>query len=680
MKTPLLTAVLFLLFTVSSKAQVFHENFEVADSVSSWTNGGPGWAPNSRIPYSGSFCDSATITGIGDTIMLTTNPFSTLGMGNVYLYFHHIAKIEALDGGTIEISTDGGLNWLQLMDNAGNPWGWNNCKYYGGGPFIWLSSKFQEVYYAGWYPGDSLAVPGSSWWRREVLDLSAYFSNLPDVRLRFVLRDNDANGSAGRAGWYIDDIYITSILDTNLVLFPNYATGKVYLDMNSNQVQDSLERGASFQRIDILPGYFNFNTLNNGRYGISHNLAGSHTVTRTTSYSLGGNYYNAVPANYTINVSAPGQIDSLLDFALQPAGVYNDLCVTMYVSSAIHWWANPTHTICYWNKGTTTINNCTVVVYPENNMSYVSSSITPAAVYPDSILWNIGDLAPFDREYFTVTTQGTQFFPIGTVISSNVKIEPISGDADPANNFDTSYTFITASWDPNEIMVNLDEILTTSFPNVPELEYVIRFQNTGNDTARVVNILNYIPAELDFSTFQMMASTHDVELEYNPINRLMKFKFDNIMLPDSSTNEPESHGIVSYRIKPDITLQSGDTIFNQAHIYFDYNAVVNTNFATTAIVDPMFIHSNYPTAVDFQLMPNPVGEVLFVELNADVQNDVILQISDISGKAVAEHRVKPDNNNHQFSIDCSKLPNGVYFVKKISASGISVGRFVKIRR
>lgn len=683
MKTPLLTAVLFLLFTVSSRAQVFHENFEVADSVTSWTNGGPGWAPNSRIPYSGSFFDSVAITGIGDTIMLTTNPFSTLGMGNVYLYFHHIAKIEFFDGGILEISVDSGLTWEQLKDNAGNPAGLNNCQYYGESAFTWQGSTFQEVNFGAWVPGTPQAVPSMMWWRREIFRLFPQFSNLPDVRLRFVLIDRDSSGPDGRAGWFMDDIFVSNILDSNLIMLTNWVQGRVFVDLNSNLVKDSLERYAPGQKIDLSSGPYLYcgYTGDSGRYYISHHLSGAQTVVHNNIYSAGGNYYNVVPISYPINITAPGQHDSLPDFALQPTGVFNDLNISLYgVSVYFAYLSNRNYYCFYQNEGTTNIPNSTIVLYPDSRLTFDSSDLVPTAIFPDSIIWNIGNLAPLERRHIRISMHLNQILPAGTQISSNVRIEPIAGDANPVSNYDTCIGFSGLSWDPNEIMVNMDEILTTSFPNVPELEYVIRFQNTGNDTARVVNVLNYIPAELDFSTFQMMASTHDVVLEYNPINRLMKFKFDNIMLPDSTTNEPESHGIVSYRIKPDTTLQSGDTIFNQAHIYFDYNPVVNTNFATTAIVDPMFIHSNYPTAVDFQLMPNPVGDVLFIELNADVQNDVILQISDISGKAVAEHRVNPDNNNHQFSIDCSKLPNGVYFVKKISASGISVSRFVKIRR
>ena len=56
-------------------------------------------------------------------------------------------------------------------------------------------------------------------------------------------------------------------------------------------------------------------------------------------------------------------------------------------------------------------------------------------------------------------------------------------------------------------------------------------------------------------------------------------------MPDSNINEPNSHGFVSFRIKPQTTVAPNTTIPNKAAIYFDYNAPVITNTAGTLIKD-----------------------------------------------------------------------------------------------
>lgn len=108
--------------TASVFGQVFHENMEIPDSVFSSSNGTGNWAINNRIFTSGIACDSANLVNPGDSIMLTTISFSTLGLDSVFLYFNHISKIEFFDNSTIDVSTDGGITWQQLKDDMGAGW------------------------------------------------------------------------------------------------------------------------------------------------------------------------------------------------------------------------------------------------------------------------------------------------------------------------------------------------------------------------------------------------------------------------------------------------------------------------------------------------------------------------------------------------------------------------------
>jgi hypothetical protein len=106
--------------------------------------------------------------------------------------------------------------------------------------------------------------------------------------------------------------------------------------------------------------------------------------------------------------------------------------------------------------------------------------------------------------------------------------------------------YTTGSFDPNDIIVNKTVLTTTELSTAPWLEYIIRFQNTGNDTAFTVKILNPIDTnKLDISSIEFVNASHPVNINWINYQRNMEFKFENILLPDSNTNEPLSHGFRS---------------------------------------------------------------------------------------------------------------------------------------
>jgi hypothetical protein len=75
-------------------------------------------------------------------------------------------------------------------------------------------------------------------------------------------------------------------------------------------------------------------------------------------------------------------------------------------------------------------------------------------------------------------------------------------------------------------------------------------------------------------------SSHSFQLSLNE-NREVEWLFDNIQLPDSTTDLEGSQGYIHYRIKTIPGVGVDDVIENTAAIYFDYNEPVITNTATT---------------------------------------------------------------------------------------------------
>ncbi len=115
---------------------------------------------------------------------------------------------------------------------------------------------------------------------------------------------------------------------------------------------------------------------------------------------------------------------------------------------------------------------------------------------------------------------------------------------------------------------------------------------TGNAPAFNVRIEDQIDiSKLDLNSFAPIAASHSYSTIVTP-DGMVQFVFDNILLPDSVHDEPNSHGWVVYRIRAFDSLLPNDVIENTAAIYFDDNEPVITNtyahtiFSCDMIPDP----------------------------------------------------------------------------------------------
>jgi len=209
----MLVAVFFSVYLPAQTIVAFHEDFEApsfGDSVLSSTDpvGGIQWALTTNLKNSGSYADSNKIQ-TGSTVYLTSTSFSTTGKTKVMLQFAQICKLLFNDGGSLDVSLDGGTTWLPLTQT----------EYRGTGTLIQSGGfyKFSESSYADWLAGDTATKPTNSWWKNEMFDLSNIAANQANVKLRFKYFGSGAAGSTGRYGWLLDDIIV---LASNNELYP----------------------------------------------------------------------------------------------------------------------------------------------------------------------------------------------------------------------------------------------------------------------------------------------------------------------------------------------------------------------------------------------------------------------------------------------------------------------------
>lgn len=148
-----------------------------------------------------------------------------------------------------------------------------------------------------------------------------------------------------------------------------------------------------------------------------------------------------------------------------------------------------------------------------------------------------------------------------------------------------------------------------------DIEYMIRFQNTGTDTAFKVVIVDVLPPELDLGTLRPGAASHPYTYSVTPEGQPV-FTFDNILLPDSTANLEASQGFVNFRISQQPGLPIGTEIANKALIYFDFNEPIETNYALHRIGivfpwAPPDIVSTRPVtspAMQVRAIPNPFDD------------------------------------------------------------------------
>lgn len=158
--------------------------------------------------------------------------------------------------------------------------------------------------------------------------------------------------------------------------------------------------------------------------------------------------------------------------------------------------------------------------------------------------------------------------------SNLVNVLPMD-DADPI--VDIYCGLVTGSWDPNDKTGFPLGVSNFHFiaPN-GNMEYVIRFQNTGSDTAFNIVVRDTLDIDLDIFSVVSGASSNSYTFQkYGP--RVLEWTFNNIMLPDSTTDEPGSHGFVSFTVDQMPDLPDGTELNNTVGIYFDFNSPVITN-------------------------------------------------------------------------------------------------------
>lgn len=436
--------------------------------------------------------------------------------------------------------------------------------------------------------------------------------------------------------------------------------GVTYRDLNANGSRDAGEPQVDAM-LTINPG--GTNAYSGGDPYSFCSTLGDYTITATPPL-----YHTVTPASQSYSVPVQGTQVVGMDFGFVPTpGIY-DGGISLWGQNA--WIGNNTQlNIGYQNLGGETITP-TITLTLDPLLTFVSASVAPTNVSGPTVTWVLPALAGFAQGVINVTVNTSTSAAPGAPVLCYVVLSLTETDINPTNNTADKHATAVTAIDPNDKHVSMVSITPDEVLAQEKLAYTINFQNTGTAPAVNIVIKDSLDADWDLSTFEMIGATHPYTLTVN--EEVAIWTFAEIMLPDSSTDEPASHGSIHYRMAPKNTLTLGDQLTNRGDIYFDYNAPVLTNTTVTTVELSASIEEGAKRN-GLAVAPSPSTGLVNLSWSDARLNNSRLTVTDALGRVV--HASSMAANSNTRSLDLSFLPAGSY-VARLSGATEAWARFM----
>lgn len=444
----------------------------------------------------------------------------------------------------------------------------------------------------------------------------------------------------------------------------NQLKGTIFLDANSNGIKDvgeqnfnntivKSQKGSSVITGQPQNGAFRFD-IDTGSY--------------TTTVQLFNPYYNVLPSSLNTNFTTYFNVDSF-GFAIQPIPNKQDLQINLVPLSPARPGFKAQYVLNYKNVGTTTIANGSVKLIKDSRTTLTAALPVPSSVVADTLTWNYTNLKPLDSLAIGIEFQlaAPPTLNINDTLKYTAVILPVAGDLTPADDTSSLRQRVIGSYDPNDKQESFaGKIPLKSVQDGSYINYIIRFQNTGNDTAFFVRLLDTLDTKLDWNSFQMIGSSHAYNLTIKDGNKLNWF-FDNIKLPDSTTNLARSIGYVAFRIKPKNTLMANEVISNKASIYFDYNLPIVTNTTNTvvSVETTTAVREVQNDEMKMKLGPNPSNGYSVLQISGKLKGKFELRLIDANGRIISQQTITRNSTGEiiQLPLNLQQLSSGVYMIQ-----------------
>jgi len=436
--------------------------------------------------------------------------------------------------------------------------------------------------------------------------------------------------------------------------------GRIYYDMNQNKQQDAGEFGVQDLAVSVVPLGFNLLANASGQYYMAGDSGSIYTISLVPNADW---FLTTDSASYTIELEPWDSLNQHRDFGVFPNFSQHDVRLSLS-SLQTRCNTNVSFFIRYQNQGTFVESGNIILNYDPSSV-YLSAEPLPTNIdtVNHTLTWELDSLFPFENREIELVFQMPDESDTGERLSFNAEIYNVNQEVLAGFGY---RPLVRCSYDPNDKQVMPPGVRDENYthPN-QKLTYTIRFQNTGNAEAIDVTIRDTLDVDLDISTLRIINSSFPVQASVK--GQAVEFFFKNIWLPDSTTNSLESHGFVTYEIKPIEGLADFAEINNTAYIVFDLNPAIVTNTTINTMVYKIPVEVQEMQNTQITILPNPANSVIHILAN---DNELIHKvfIYNSLGQLVLTQK---DRN-----VDIANLSQGVYLVKVEVGGGVALSRLV----
>ncbi len=439
-------------------------------------------------------------------------------------------------------------------------------------------------------------------------------------------------------------------------------SGTTYADQDSDSVFDPGEAAHPYATLEVQPGGSLCGSDSAGKFMLNVG-PGSYSINALTDP-----YVSSISpiGGHTAYLQSCTDQDSLNDFGFITIPNMQDLRVDFYTMPPRSGFVR-SGWLTLRNVGTLPVP-ATATLVLDTVDQFLESEVSATSISGQTITWDLGTLQPGMQQAIVLSLRIPAGTPMGTPLEHTATVSPIAGDLYPADNVIAFQSFTINGLDPNDKSVFPDNLTPSEVQNAERLTYSIRFQNTGNSYAERIVVIDTLSPDLQWSSFQFLSSSHATtwSLEHG----VLVFVFDGIYLPDSGTDELNSHGFVRFNILPSTTLQLGDHVTNVADIYFDFNEPVITEAAIVSIAASTQVDEKSGPAL--RVFPDPVEDLMFINFDSWGPGSQ-WSIADASGKLMRSGDV-----TEHVAIEVRDLANGAYMLRIVSNDRVASGRFIKL--
>jgi Secretion system C-terminal sorting domain len=390
---------------------------------------------------------------------------------------------------------------------------------------------------------------------------------------------------------------------------------------------------------------------------------------RLTPFLENETYFNIDPETSLISGSATQ------DFCITANGIHNDLEIVLAPVVNSRPGFDSSYQIVYKNKGNQTLSGDFTLTYNDAIIDFVSASTAINNQTTGLLTWNYTNLLPFETRTIDLILNvnsaiETPAVNVGDILNFTATINPIVGDDLPNDNVFNYKQTVMNTLDTNFITclegndVDLSKISDY-------LHYKINFENIGTEIVdNVVVEMEFNPAKFDIGSLKILYSPNEVIVTIKENKIIFFFSNIDLKIPVGNPKSGGGTGGVLMAVIPNPNVPPNVPVGANASIFFDYNAPITTNIASTQFTNFSLKNPNHTIDSSITIYPNPTKNNIKINANTVLKS---IQLFDIQGRIL---QIKNQDKNAT-SLDISNRSKGIYFLKITTEKGSKIEKIIK---